>query len=60
MRIFGMKLSKEYILYYKDPDFKTSFFDEPVKKKSDLKDRIKFLNSKNAKINIKTRLTVEI
>jgi hypothetical protein len=60
MKIFGMKLSKEYILYYKDPDFKTSFFDEPVKSKSNLKDRIKFLNDKNCKVNIKTRITLEI
>jgi len=60
MKIGKLIFKKEYILHYFEPETPIWFYDEPVVSKKDLDGRIKWLKEKKAKINIRTRFTVEI
>ena len=60
MKIGKLVIKKEYILHYLEPETPIWFYDEPVVSKKSLDGRIKWLEEKKAKINIRTRFTLEI
>lgn len=60
MKIFGweIKLKKEYVAYFKDPDFNCWFYDQPVKNKKDLR-KTSIDGSSRQQMKVKTRITIE-
>ncbi len=60
MKIGKLVIKKEYILHYLETETPIWFYDEPVVSKENLNERIKWLKERKAKINIRTRFTLEM
>ena len=60
MKFLGIKFKREYILYSREPDSETWFYDEPYNKKEDMVHRIKYLMVKNYRMLTKVRYTIEL